>query len=241
MARTVGDIISDARALLADLAPSTNGPSYSGTTAVRTVGMCVAEARTLINDTVAPYRYRERDLYTYFGTAILQVRRFRPDLFITGVSALPVYAVTDAELPFPVMETMYPAVVQSIVATAEMRDDTWTEDGKGRALLEGVLNSLQQPPFRYSDAALYGHLNAAVAEARRLRPDLFLGSSLGLRGGLPSFAADGAATPFPVAERYAAPFVAFVVGRAKARQNEPQDPKVASYAQAFAVQLMQAA
>lgn len=219
--RTVGGVVAEARALLNDPAPST-GSSLSGTTvgAGRTLGALVLEVRGLVNDTTAPLRYSDADLYTYLTDALLAARRFRPDLFVTGFSGgLPVYTPANATLPFPLDEALYPAFVTFVAATTEMRDDTFVTEGKGAALLDGFVKNLLHAPFRYADARLYAYVSDALAEARRLRPDMFLGSGL-LRIGLPVYAPTDSAAPFPIDERYYMSVVSYVVGMALARDSE---------------------
>ena len=80
-----------------------------------------------------------------------------------------------------------------------------------------VLLQDTRSPFRYREADLYTGLNAALMQARRLRPDLFLG-----RFGREKFnyAPADSAQPFPLAPWYWEAAVEFVVGRAELREDE---------------------
>lgn len=42
----------------------------------------IADARTLLQDVIAPYRYDDDSLVTAFNLALLEGRRVRPDLFV---------------------------------------------------------------------------------------------------------------------------------------------------------------
>lgn len=42
----------------------------------------VADARTLLQDTIAPYRYGDDTLVTAMNVTLLEARRLRPDLFV---------------------------------------------------------------------------------------------------------------------------------------------------------------
>ena len=213
--RTVGGLVHEVRLLLNDPQDST-GPSLSGTTVVRTVGSIVAKARGFLNDTVPAYRYSDADLYGYVSDALLQVRRFRPDLFTSGVlDALPAYLPTDAAQPFPVAEEYQPAFIQYVVASAELRDDPFTVDAKVSTLLEGFLKGLERSPFRYSDAQLYSYVSDALLQARRLRPDLFVAGG----DNLPSYTPASAGVAFPVFEVLYPCFVQYVMGMAMARND----------------------
>jgi hypothetical protein len=235
--RTVGGVVAEARALLNDPAPSSGG-SYSGTIvgAGRTLGALLLEVRGLINDTGTPARYVDADLYTYLTDALLTARRFRPDLFVNGnAGGLPVYTTGSASVLFPMDESLYPAFVTFVAATAEMRDDTWVQEGKGPQLLEGFMKNLLHAPYRYDDVRLYAYVSDALTAARGLRPDLFLAAGL-LRTGLPAYSPTAdSATPFPLDERYYMSVVSYVVGTAMARDAElkPEGP-AATYLGLFA-------
>lgn len=242
--RTVGDVISEARILLNDPTPSGAGSTLSGTATSLLVGDAITEARGYLNDTVAPYRYPEADLYTYFGNAMLHLRRRRPDLFQTGEStALPRYSPSDAATPFPLDENYYPAFVQYIVGVAEVRDDTTQQDQKATMLAQGFMQNIQTGPFRYADAWLYSAFNEAMDEVRRLRPDLFHGQ---LRNAPFYATVDNANLPFPIEGRYFLPTVDFVAGRARARNYDlmsnpppppPETDKGGDYRSQFAQRL----
>ena len=111
--RTFGDIITEVRAALRDTTPSGSGNTYSGTSTILSVGMVITEARGILNDPTPPYRYSDTDLYLYFGDALRQARRFRPDLFETvGYAGLPIYTPASANTLFPIDENYFTAFVQ---------------------------------------------------------------------------------------------------------------------------------
>lgn len=72
-------------------------------------------------------------------------------------------------------------------------------------------------PHRYSDDDLYANLSTAVAEARRLRPDLFLSN---LFGSPPRFVPADSAALFPVSPLYVTSFINYIVGRAELRDDQ---------------------
>lgn len=69
------------------------------------------------------------------------------------------------------------------------------------------------PAYRYSDATLLQAFNGAMAEARAKRPDLFLGTPIGLRSTLPLYDTGDTAVAFPLDEQFYNAFVYYVVGR----------------------------
>lgn len=70
-------------------------------------------------------------------------------------------------------------------------------------------------PYRYSDDSLIAAINESMFEARRIRPDLFVGS---LRTALTRVSAS--ADTLPLEDQYFSPVVNYVVGRAEMRDDE---------------------
>jgi hypothetical protein len=96
--------------------------------------------------------------------------------------------------------------------------------------------------YRYSDDELLEALNGAFSEARQKRPDLFLGSTWGLRGGLPYFTSSDSALAFPLAPEYYNAFVYYVVGRTSLRDDTyADDSRAVTLMNKFVSQLMQVA
>lgn len=72
-------------------------------------------------------------------------------------------------------------------------------------------------PFRYSNSELAISVNEGMAEARRLRPDLFLGA---LSAGLPYYTANDFAEALPLPDEYFSAMVSYVAGRTNLRDDE---------------------
>lgn len=102
----------------------------------RTIGQCIAEARAILQDTTTPYRYEDADLYALFNSAMSEMRRLRPDLFLSTLLDTPaLYTVASANTAFPVSETYWIAVVNYLIGRAELRDDQFNSDARASALL----------------------------------------------------------------------------------------------------------
>lgn len=87
--------------------------------------------------------------------------------------------------------------------------------------------------YRYSDAELLSALNMGVLTARRLRPDLFIGTDT-----LPYFTAVDS-TEFDMDEQYRLPFVYFMVGHAQLRDEEDtSDQRSAAFIGRFTQQML---
>ncbi len=99
-----------------------------------------------------------------------------------------------------------------------------------------VLLQDTRSPFRYREADFYTSLNAGLMQARRVRPDLFLG-----RFGREDFSYDAerAAEPFPLAPWLWEAFVEYIVGRSEMRDDEySADSRAVVFVNRFQAKLM---
>ena len=86
--------------------------------------------------------------------------------------------------------------------------------------------------YRYPDADLIEGLNFAMLEARRLRPDLFIGRSV------PSFSTNDT-TAVVMDEQYRVPFVYYMVGHVQLRDEEDtQDARASALLNKFVSQML---
>lgn len=74
----------------------------------------------------------------------------------------------------------------------------------------------QRAPYRYNDLELCRYIGEAVAEARRLRPDLFAYS---LDQPLPLYTNANLTTQVPLPDWLLTPMVSYVAGRAEIRDD----------------------
>lgn len=101
-----------------------------------------------------------------------------------------------------------------------------------------VLQDQDQDGYRYPTSDLVGYLDDYVLEARRLRPDLFVGK---FNSDLPTtrVGADYSATPFPLPLSCFVSAVHYVAGRAEVRDDEyAADGRAASFIQSAIQSLM---
>lgn len=92
-------------------------------------------------------RYSDADLIAAFNDALLQARAKRPDLFLDmGLrNAVPQYTMpTDSTVLFPLDPTVYPAFLYYVVGRSELREDTFTQDGRAVTLLNKFASQLLQ-------------------------------------------------------------------------------------------------
>lgn len=96
-----------------------------------TVTDYITDSRTILQDTIAPYRYDDPSLLVALNTTLLEARRLRADLFVYqhGADRMPAFSANnstpvDIEYPFRL------ALVYGIVAHALMRDQEDIEDAR---------------------------------------------------------------------------------------------------------------
>lgn len=92
-------------------------------------------------------------------------------------------------------------------------------------------------PYRYPTADLKGALGLALYEARKLRPDLFVGGAV---QDIEGTTADG--TTVTMDRQFRMALVYYIVGHAAMRdEEEGSDTRGAAFKRAFAVQLLMVA
>lgn len=108
-----------------------------------TVADYLSDTRTLLQDTVQPFRYDDVSLLVGFNTTLLEGRRLRPDLFVYshGSEKMPAFAANnstavDIEYPFRL------AFVFGTVAHALMRDQEDISDARASAFMNAFTSML---------------------------------------------------------------------------------------------------
>lgn len=114
-----------------------------------TIGGLLSEARALLQDVSSvdgPTRYSDADLVAAFNDALLQIRAKRPDAFLSlGLqTAVPQYTSSDLADTFPVDPVFYPACLFYVVGRSELREDTFSDDGRAIALANKFVSQLLQ-------------------------------------------------------------------------------------------------
>lgn len=90
-------------------------------------------------------------------------------------------------------------------------------------------------PYRYSTASLVLALNDALAEARRIRPDIMRGY---FGTDLPEFAVGDVAEDVPIDQMYRSAFNYYIVGMAQLRDDEDvTDARASNLLNKFVAQL----
>jgi hypothetical protein len=115
----------------------------------RTLGSLIGEARTMLQDklpaTGSALRYTDDEMFEAINGMMAEVRTKRPDLFLpVGLrKPMPFYSsATDMDTPFPLDTSCYSAFVYYLVGRAEMREDTWSDDGRATAMMNKAVAQL---------------------------------------------------------------------------------------------------
>lgn len=98
-----------------------------------TVNDLIADARTLLLDTVGPNRYTDPELLVGLNTALLEARRVRADLFLGHYKGhVPKFNANDGETVH--IEPQFRlALVYGTLAHALMRDEEDVQDARANA------------------------------------------------------------------------------------------------------------
>lgn len=107
----------------------------------------------------------------------------------------------------------------------------------GNAVTEArrILQDLNEESYRYPTSHLCSLVTQACQEARRVRPDLFLGM---LTTTIPTYTESDFADELPITDSYFPQVVNYVVGRAELRDDQfSSDGRAAMLVTAFGVSL----
>lgn len=106
----------------------------------RTLGDVKARVSVLLQD-VAEVRYSDAELTNAVNDAVLEVRRIRPDLFLSSD-----FVVTDMTADtevIPVPDFFFNSLVYIVSGHAMLRDDQFSVDSRAVSLLNKGLMQLQ--------------------------------------------------------------------------------------------------
>jgi hypothetical protein len=113
-------------------------------TALLTISDYIADARTLLQDTLAPYRYADSELVVAMNVALLEGRRLRPDLFVYnkdnkrgGVPSFQANDGTDLEME----ESFRLAFLHGMCAHALERDQEDIQDERASTFMK-IFNTI---------------------------------------------------------------------------------------------------
>lgn len=111
--------------------------------ALDTVSDYITDARRLLLDEAAPYRYPDADLISALNMGITEAARLRPDLFFktlrTGAPANVTSGAVAVDFRYRT------ALLNYIIGMAQLRDDEATQDQRAGALMTKFVAQLMTP------------------------------------------------------------------------------------------------
>jgi hypothetical protein len=102
-----------------------------------TVADYVADARTLLQDKISPYRYDDPSMLTALNAALLEARRIKPDLFVYNAEADgQVQSFTEVDETYVDIEPQFRlALLHGLCGHALERDQEDYQDQRATAFL----------------------------------------------------------------------------------------------------------
>jgi hypothetical protein len=109
----------------------------------RTVADAIAEARFILLDESAPFRFPEERLRKFVQQAVEQALRLRPDLMVgTGSWDAPTSMALTDPIPPAIDRQYFTALCTYVAALVETQDDQFTSDGRLAYMLTRFQSSL---------------------------------------------------------------------------------------------------
>lgn len=104
--------------------------------AFSTVQDYVDEARVLLLDEIAPFRYQDSDMVKALNMAFFETRRLRPDLFLSTnpTGSVPSFTAVD-NTPVVIDPQYVTPLVYFLCGSMQMRDEESTQDSRAGAFM----------------------------------------------------------------------------------------------------------
>ena len=124
-----------------------SGTTYTDAPALSIVSDYIGDSRTLLQDTIQPYRYQDNELITALNVAMMDARRLRPDLFLgdlieTYFDTIGTFNVGSPGRQVPVEYPFRLAVLYGMCAHALTRDQEDVQDARAAAFLQIFVEKL---------------------------------------------------------------------------------------------------
>lgn len=111
--------------------------------ALETVQDYISEARVLLLDETAPFRYSDLSIVSALNLAIGESSRIRPDMWLAYFElALPAYVVGSLGAAVDIPASYRMAFLYFIVGHCQLRDDEDVSDARAGALIQKFSSSL---------------------------------------------------------------------------------------------------
>lgn len=111
--------------------------------ALDTVADFINDARVLLQDEVAPYRYSDAQIVTSLNYAFMETRRIRPDVVKSFFnSSLPTYSASSPTTSVALDPQYRLAFLYFICGMVQLRDDEATQDQRASGFMNKFTSSL---------------------------------------------------------------------------------------------------
>lgn len=110
--------------------------------ALETVADYLAQARSLLQDMVAPYRYADTDVVNFLNLGLLQIRKLRPDLMLATPNSVPSYTAASPSATVALDPQYRVALLYYIVGQAQLRDAEDVSDSRALAMMTNFTTQL---------------------------------------------------------------------------------------------------
>jgi hypothetical protein len=114
-----------------------------------TFGDLIGQARTLLQDKLptsgSQLRYSDAELFECINSFMAETRTKRPDLFLRHGLRRPLRfytAANDMNTSFPLDPSAWSAFVYYIVGRCELREDTFSDDGRAVTMMNKAISQL---------------------------------------------------------------------------------------------------
>lgn len=134
---------------------TTTTPAYFGDFSDRsqptlnTVANYIVEARTLLQDTLQPYRYADPSLLSAINITMLETRRLRADLFLFNLAykgQVPAFQAND-DTYVDIPPEFRQAILKGMCAHAMMRDQEDIQDSRASTFMNEFSTGLVGGPL----------------------------------------------------------------------------------------------
>lgn len=112
----------------------------------RTYADVISRARSILKDQDATaYRYTDQELVDAANDAVLEVRRVRPDLFLSAdFTPTDVLLANVAATPIPIEDMYFQTLVYFTAGYQMLRDDEFSQDSRAVNLINKATSQLQR-------------------------------------------------------------------------------------------------
>lgn len=110
--------------------------------ALETVADYLAQARSLLQDMVLPYRYPDSDIVGFLNLGLLEIRKLRPDLMLATPTNIPSYSASSPSTVVAIDPQYRVALLYYTIGQAQLRDSEDVSDSRALALLSNFTAQL---------------------------------------------------------------------------------------------------